>query len=221
MITNNTISGNRNDGIRLYGNSSPIITNTILWNDSPEEIDVAAPATVTVTYSDIQGGWVGEGNIDADPLFVDPTNGDYHLQTDSPCIDTGTAVGAPPDDIEGNPRDEYPDMGAYEYQGGATTGSINGTVNDARGIPLGHALVIAINHETLQTTEASTDADGYYEMADLAPGSYLLLCLARRHKHAVRTAMIISGESITVDFRLRRLPPPTPSSTFLHEEAEG
>jgi flagellar hook assembly protein FlgD len=51
-----------------------------------------------VTYSDIQGDWVGEGNIDADPLFADPQNGDFHLtwanfpipdSTMSPCIDTG------------------------------------------------------------------------------------------------------------------------------------
>jgi hypothetical protein len=48
-------------------------------------------------------------------MFVDPDNGDYHLQGGSPCIDAGTPVGAPADDIEGNPRDDgYPDMGAYE-----------------------------------------------------------------------------------------------------------
>jgi len=48
-------------------------------------------------------------------LFVAPDNGDYHLQAESLCIDAGTPDGAPLYDIEDNPRDEFPDMGAYEY----------------------------------------------------------------------------------------------------------
>jgi predicted outer membrane repeat protein len=31
-----------------------------------------ARAEVTIRYSNVQGGWAGEGNIDADPLFADP-----------------------------------------------------------------------------------------------------------------------------------------------------
>ena len=38
---------------------------------------------------DIEGGWPGTGNNDADPLFVDPDNGDFRLQPDSPSIDAG------------------------------------------------------------------------------------------------------------------------------------
>jgi hypothetical protein len=40
---------------------------------------------------------------------------DYRLLPGSPAIDAGTPTGAPADDIEGNPRDATPDMGAYEY----------------------------------------------------------------------------------------------------------
>ncbi|MCK4358316.1 MAG: T9SS type A sorting domain-containing protein, partial [Candidatus Cloacimonetes bacterium] len=71
-------------------------------------------------YSDIQGGWAGEGNIDTDPLFVDSANGDFHLQENSPCIDAGTAYFEWQSDviIDLSP-DEYigvaPDMGAYEF----------------------------------------------------------------------------------------------------------
>ena len=36
-----------------------------------------------VTYSDVQGGWPGEGNIDVDPCFADPCNGDYHLKSEA------------------------------------------------------------------------------------------------------------------------------------------
>jgi hypothetical protein len=99
-----------------------------------------------ISYCDVQGGWEGVGNIDADPLFVDPDNGDYRLSPGSPCIDAGDNMAVPPDeldldddgdtgepipyDLDGNPRfiddpdtedtgyGEPPvvDMGAYEYQ---------------------------------------------------------------------------------------------------------
>ena len=44
---------------------------------------------VVATYSDIEGGWAGTGNINADPLFVDAGNDDYSLGAGSPCIDAG------------------------------------------------------------------------------------------------------------------------------------
>jgi hypothetical protein len=62
----------------------------------------------------------GVGNLDADPLFVDATHGDYRLRHDSPCLNAGTngawTVGAV--DLDGQLR-VYPaggraDMGAYE-----------------------------------------------------------------------------------------------------------
>ncbi|MCB9768465.1 MAG: hypothetical protein H6752_09735 [Candidatus Omnitrophica bacterium] len=68
-----------------------------------------------VVYSNLEGGYPGEGNIDADPLFVDPENGDYHLQAASPCIDAGTDTGLTTD-FDGNSRPigRY-DMGAFEF----------------------------------------------------------------------------------------------------------
>jgi hypothetical protein len=55
------------------------------------------------TYSDIRAGFPGEGNISADPRFVDPASGDYHLRFGSPCIDAGTVAGLVAD-FEGAPR---------------------------------------------------------------------------------------------------------------------
>ncbi|MFH1740369.1 MAG: DUF1565 domain-containing protein [bacterium] len=64
------------------------MANCILW-DGGDEIWNNDGSTITISYSDIQGGWPGIGNINADPLFVDSDNGDYHLQNSSPCIDAG------------------------------------------------------------------------------------------------------------------------------------
>jgi hypothetical protein len=85
-----------------------------------------ATTEVTVANSNITGWVGGPGNIDADPLFVDPENGDFRLQSNSPCIDSGTTVDLTTD-FDGNPRpidvlevgrdgtgDEF-DMGAFEY----------------------------------------------------------------------------------------------------------
>ena len=134
---NCTVVGNQagsGGGIYSQNSSSPTVINTIFWADSPQEIyfGTGRPSTISVSYSDVQGGkskivtndngtvnW-GAGNIrtssvipDADPLFVDAVNGDYHLLDDSLCIGMGTVVDIPTD-IEGNVRGVPPDIGAYE-----------------------------------------------------------------------------------------------------------
>jgi hypothetical protein len=85
--------------------SAATLTNCILWDNGPEPI-YNSGSTPVVAYSDVQGGYEGEGNIDADPSFVDPTSGDYHLQLGSPCIDAGNndAPYLPAYDFEGDTR---------------------------------------------------------------------------------------------------------------------
>jgi hypothetical protein len=72
FAANPTVAGctfNRNSGSAMHNvNSGPMMTNCVLWGDSPDEISGSA----TVTHSDVQGGYPGTGNIDADPLFVTP-----------------------------------------------------------------------------------------------------------------------------------------------------
>jgi hypothetical protein len=61
----------------------------------------------------------GSGNITNPPLFVDPLNGDFRLQSNSPCINSGVdAYAAGPSDFDGRPRVSGGtiDMGAYEFQ---------------------------------------------------------------------------------------------------------
>ena len=87
-VTNCTFSGNMagGGGMINFANSNPTVTNCILWGDSPDEI-FNSKSVATVTYSDVQGGFAGEGNINADPLFVDPDNNDLRLMPGSPSID--------------------------------------------------------------------------------------------------------------------------------------
>jgi len=118
---NTTISENSADsnGGGIYCSySNPTLLNCILWNDSPNEIELTTSSSIQVSYSNIQGGWEGEGNIDADPLFADPQNGDFHLNwvnfplpdsTLSPCIDAGDPNS--PFDPDGT----IADMGAFYF----------------------------------------------------------------------------------------------------------
>lgn len=138
-LINNTISGNTaSDGGGIYlNNSNAVITNSILWNNTAStnpEISLDN-STATITYSNVQGGFSGEGNIDGDPLFIDPSNNDFHLSSGgiyfpgSPSIDAANGDVALNLDLEGHPRVDDPsivntgignpnfvDMGALETQ---------------------------------------------------------------------------------------------------------
>jgi hypothetical protein len=119
-ITNCTITLNKS-GIGGGINSESAkdtLTNCILWGDFPTETS-AALSTLTITHSDIQGGFVGMGNLLADPKFMNPLTGDYHLKAGSPCINMGNnlAPALPATDKDGKPRiaGGTVDMGAYEF----------------------------------------------------------------------------------------------------------
>jgi parallel beta-helix repeat protein len=125
VITNNTISQNASasGGGAYFWYATPTITNCILWGDTGGEIAYQG-GSITVSYSDIAGGYSGAGNLNADPLFAGPS--DFHLQSGSPCIDTGSNSAVPIGisvDLDVNPRIfdgdgngiAIVDMGAYEY----------------------------------------------------------------------------------------------------------
>jgi hypothetical protein len=109
-IRNVTIYGNTagtdNAGIAIFGVGTVInMVNSIVYANDPPPI----PANQTITYSDIEGGYGGEGNIDADPLFEDTDNGDFNLTWDSPCLDTGDPDS--PEDLD----ETRTDMGALYF----------------------------------------------------------------------------------------------------------
>jgi parallel beta-helix repeat protein len=112
---------------------SPTVINTVLWNNyAPEgpEIWIGDTTFFSISHSDVKGGkfsvyvepgcilrW-GGGMIDADPLFVDEANYDFHLTYPSPSKDTGkNSAVTEIADFEGDPRIAYGtvDMGADEF----------------------------------------------------------------------------------------------------------
>jgi len=132
-VSNCTFSGNTANyyvgaGILNNLNSSPTVTNCILWGNTPDEIhDYDSPAsTATVSFSDVQGDWSGEGNIDKHPLLQNVKQGDLSLAPWSPCIDAGNNEVVAPNatDIAGLNRlidgdcnaTVIVDMGAHEFQ---------------------------------------------------------------------------------------------------------
>jgi hypothetical protein len=117
-ITHCTIAGNIvpyvGGGIYSYYYSQPQITDCIIWGNTPDNLGSGVSSDPVITYSDVEDGWTGVGNIDDDPEFVG--SGDYHLLGISPCIDAGSDEGIN-NDIDGDdrPLGNYFDMGADEY----------------------------------------------------------------------------------------------------------
>ena len=149
VLDRSTVVGNLGVGIAAI---TPTISNSIVYFNDRDGAGVQIDDTrATVTYSDIEGGWSGDGNLDADPLFVSPgqwadgawLEGDYHLQSQgrrwdrqtgqwasdeatSPCIDAGDPAASlleEPVDVAGEPAvtNERINMGAY---GGTSEASL-------------------------------------------------------------------------------------------------
>ena len=134
-VTNCTIAGNElspsstsvGGGVHSEG-SDVVISNSIIWYNDGSAIWNNSASNVSVLYSNIEGGFSGQDNIDEDPLFALAGSGDYHLcsilgrydpgggrwvedSSHSPCIDTGD-----PQDSVGSepfPNNKRINMGAY------------------------------------------------------------------------------------------------------------
>ena len=145
VVGANTESESRGSGM-YNSSSSSTITNCIFWGNSEssdvDEILLEDSSAIDVNYCDVKGGQAGihddgsgntinwgSGNIDVDPMFVDPNGVDgvigteddnLRLMSDSPCIDTGDPnyIAEPNEtDLDGRLRiiGDRIDMGAYEF----------------------------------------------------------------------------------------------------------
>jgi hypothetical protein len=184
-VTNCTFTSNVGDyGGGMYSvNSSPSLTNCILWGDALDEI-LLDNSTITVTYSDVQGGWTGTNNIDADPMFADT---DGRLSPGSPCIDSANNAAVLQDittDLDGNPRfvddpdsedcwqapgtcgdPPIVDMGAYEFQGTTpfavlVEGQLQAVSGDPHDLD-GASLLVAYSADTTDTATDTGSGSGY------------------------------------------------------------
>ena len=95
VFYNNNVNGYHKTLFTTDFSSIATFENSIVWGNN---IDInynnsSSSFLYNITYSDIEGGFTGTGNIDSDPLFTDPTNGDFTLQPSSPCIGTSSTSG--------------------------------------------------------------------------------------------------------------------------------
>lgn len=150
IIENNTIAENVVTGSGIYGGKgggmfiwmgSVTAMNNIIWGNTQSQggqIALIGGGTAEITYSNIEGSFAGEGNIDEDPLFIGMQ---YYLAANSPCIDAGN-----PQPIYNDPEDPansgyalWPSRGNLRNDMGAFGGPDSEMLADiTTGIPAKH-----------------------------------------------------------------------------------
>ncbi len=235
-----TITRNRGSsigsGLYFWGDGVRHITNSIIWNLGPEiYID---SGTTEITYSCIQGGWPGTGNISALPDFVNANDDDYHLLDGSPCIDRGDPSVGVSADYDGNSRpgsDGLVDMGAFESPAGFLPGSpihepqiIYVGISDAT--PTGESWSSAFPAIT-DALEVSNTSDEiwvrsgeYREIVDMEPvvqlyGGFAGTETSRSERNFSLNPTIINGTGLTL--RLMTLADQNLIDGFTLEEGKG
>ena len=118
-----TVSRNYGEGINCWW-TSPYIINCIFWDNETEIYYYPDSEPPTILFSDFQGGWDGEGNINADPFFMDPENADFHIHPGSPCLNAAKDVDLSYD-VDGDPR---PDANGSGFDMGADEAELLGPV---------------------------------------------------------------------------------------------
>ena len=155
-----------------------LITSSILWSNTGKALVIVdAPSKSPVTYSDVQGGYPGAGNLNQDPLFAAPDREDYHLKskygrydpqasrwvTDSvhsPCIDAGDPAASVSEELV--PNGNRINMGAYGGTRQASNGPdhfvyhVNGTSGNDRNAGLSPETAFATVQKAI---DAARDGD--------------------------------------------------------------
>ena len=160
LVVNCEFRGNvaSDAGGAFYGARMTAIQSTFAGNQAPvggacrvDGVASIASSIVTgpgaqlagepvVSFSLVEGGYPGAGNLSGDPMFVDAAGGDLRLAAGSPCVDAASRSHLPADslDVDGDgdtdealpldakgrvrDADAGPDMGAYESDLGCGRG---------------------------------------------------------------------------------------------------
>ena len=119
-VINCTITDASAFGIEQKGGTVSLV-NSVVWGCTRGFLDKTA-GTMTATCCDLQNPTDGEGNLSVNPIFVDPSAGDFTVPWYSPLVDRGTDVDGLVTDLVGNARPQdgnctgeakY-DIGCYE-----------------------------------------------------------------------------------------------------------
>ncbi len=178
---NTSIVNNFGSGLSIVGWVGQYLKvhNTLIWGNEPISISVEGEIDVDVRYSNIEGGWAGDGNINANPLLIFK-NGEVMLDPDSSCIDYGSDLLLPNDELDldgdGDTFEVLPvdffgnnrigglmvDIGAVEFHAPTCTGDLNGdsivNVTD---------LLAVIDQWGESNSPADLNDDGIVDVTDL------------------------------------------------------
>lgn len=121
-----TFAGNTYRGVVTYDGGYASITGAIVWGNGLTTAFELDPGTgaIDAAGSIVRGGYPGSGNQNVDPLYLDPSAGNYELQAVSPAVDAGDPADQPsgtdpadhPRWLDGNlDRIRVVDLGAFEF----------------------------------------------------------------------------------------------------------
>lgn len=188
-----TVHGNSSDnffghqgGVSMANYGQVWVTHSIVWGNAGNQIGAfSAPynqgTAAYVDYSDVQGGYMGAGNLNADPLFAGAGSYDFSLLVGSPCIDAGDPSFSL--DCDGSLADLGAVLPTCPGLGVQYCAAHANSLGNAVEIRASGSLVITDNNLLLEADGLPLNQLGYFLMSastdsvDLFGGSEGILCL--------------------------------------------
>jgi hypothetical protein len=133
VFANNAFGGGGGAAFQVDGTTEILhVYNNIIWgntaNANGADVHLAGTGSrkefLFNDADDMYGVWdIATSDVDIDPQFFDPVNGDYHIRPASGCVNVGdnAAPSLPTTDLDGGPRivAGTVDLGCYEFNNGA------------------------------------------------------------------------------------------------------